>query len=228
MMSTPRIFAHRGSHSISSESSLASYCAAVEDGADGFECDIRMTSDNHLVVWHDPTMQRIAGNPRRISHSTLAQLRSAWPIMTLNELIDLAVLHKKDLAIETKHPSRYGRRVERALASILASRSDEISKSKIDISIMSFSWWATRFASKLPYNDVLLVNRAKQLSYVTHSTAGLNIDIIRKSPEIVSTLHSRGKKVFVWTVNNEADISLCKQNKVDVIITDNVSLAKTL
>jgi glycerophosphoryl diester phosphodiesterase len=93
---------------------------------------------------------------------------------------------------------------------------------------MSFSWWATRFASKLPYNDVYLVNRAIQLSYMTRSTAGLNIEIIRKSPEIVSALHSRGKKVFVWTVNEESDISLCKQNKVDVIITDNVSLAKTL
>jgi glycerophosphoryl diester phosphodiesterase len=42
---TPRIFAHRGSHSQHPESSLPAYLAAIEEGADGFECDVRLTRD---------------------------------------------------------------------------------------------------------------------------------------------------------------------------------------
>ena len=49
---------------------MAAYKAAIDDGADGFECDVRLTKDNQLVLWHDADMQRIAGNSARIADST--------------------------------------------------------------------------------------------------------------------------------------------------------------
>ena len=73
------------------------------DGADGFECDVRLTKDNQLVLWHDSDMQRVAGNSARIADSTFSEIKSHYPqAMVLDDLLILARDNKKELAIETK------------------------------------------------------------------------------------------------------------------------------
>ena len=222
-MNAPRIFAHRGSHSLHPESSQEAYRAAINDGADGVECDIRLTSDHHIVIWHDATMERIAGNPARISNSTLDELKSIWPIMTLEELLEIAIANKKDLAIETKHPVRYGRRIERELAKLLKSKRNQILESGIEIFLMSFSWWATSYNSQAPYTGVYLVGSRSHIPFSQFAKAGLNIEILRNGfrPKDPS-------RILVWTVNDPVDIQLCKDLNVQVIITDNVPLAKSV
>ena len=87
---------------------MAAYKAAVDEGADGFECDVRITKDNQLVLWHDADMQRVAGNSARIADSTLKEIKSHYQqAITLDELLILARDNKKELAIETKHPAKY-------------------------------------------------------------------------------------------------------------------------
>ena len=84
---------------------MAAYIAAIDDGADGFECDVRLTKDNQLLLWHDSDMQRIAGNSARIADSNFAEIKRLYPqAMSLEELLILARDNKKELAIETKHP----------------------------------------------------------------------------------------------------------------------------
>ena len=58
---------------------MAAYKAAVDEGADGFECDVRITKDKQLVLWHDADMQRIAGFSARISDSTLSEIKDLYP-----------------------------------------------------------------------------------------------------------------------------------------------------
>lgn len=222
-MSSPRIFAHRGSHSVLQEGSIKSYEAAIKEGADGFECDIRLTADGEIVIWHDPTLERIAGHKARISSSTLAELRSITPIATLEELLDLAIAHKKDLAIESKHPVRSGRAVERALARLLQRRHDDIKKSGIEIFLMSFSWWATSYNSKSRYIGTYLVHNRRYLPLAQFATAGFNIQILRDG-----VVPRDPSKILVWTVNTAEDVKLCKEIGVNVIITDNVLLAKSV
>ena len=222
-MSSPRIFAHRGSHSVHQEGSLKAYEAAIKDGADGFECDIRLTSDGELVIWHDPTLERITGHTARISGSTLAELRSITPIATLEELLDLAITNKKDLAIETKHPVRSGRAVERALARLLERRQSDIKQSGIEIFLMSFSWWATSYNSKSRYVGTYLVHNRYYLPFAQFATAGFNIQILREG-----ALPRDPSKILVWTVNTLEDVNLCKEIGVNVIITDDVLLAKSV
>ena len=43
------IYAHRGASADFPEMSRAAYLAAVEQGADGFECDLRLTRDGFLI-----------------------------------------------------------------------------------------------------------------------------------------------------------------------------------
>ena len=89
--SNPLIYAHRGASFDHPEMSRAAYLAAVEQGADGFECDLRLTKDGVIVCWHDATMKRVADCDLVISESTFEEVRAAYPILTLVELLDIAL-----------------------------------------------------------------------------------------------------------------------------------------
>jgi glycerophosphoryl diester phosphodiesterase len=91
----PRGFAHRGLHDGGTfpENSLIAFAAALELGA-GIECDLRLTADNRIVVFHDRDGMRICGSPLRIGqsrHAELERLRvGEGPIPTLESLLALA------------------------------------------------------------------------------------------------------------------------------------------
>ena len=127
------------------ELTMAAYKAAIDDGADGFECDVRLTKDNHLVLWHDADMQRIAGNAARIADSTFKEIKSHYPhAITLEDLLTLARDNKKELAIETKHPVPSGSAVEKKVMQLLHQE-----KPVADIHVMSFSWLALENIRKI-------------------------------------------------------------------------------
>lgn len=91
----PAGFAHRGLHHGAQfpENSLLAFAAALELGA-GIECDLRLTADNHIVVFHDADAWRLCASPLRIGRSTLAELGRLrlgdGPIPTLASLLKLA------------------------------------------------------------------------------------------------------------------------------------------
>src|SRR3954447_5897342 len=45
----PQVLAHRGASEVEAEHTLAAYRRAIDDGADGLECDVRLTRDGVLV-----------------------------------------------------------------------------------------------------------------------------------------------------------------------------------
>ena len=64
------------------EHTLAAYELALQEGADGVECDVRLTRDGHLVCVHDRRIDRTSTGTGLVSEMTLAQLRrldyGAW------------------------------------------------------------------------------------------------------------------------------------------------------
>ena len=54
----PLVVAHRGASTHRAEHTLAAYALALEQGAQGLECDVRLTRDGHLVCVHDRTVDR--------------------------------------------------------------------------------------------------------------------------------------------------------------------------
>jgi glycerophosphoryl diester phosphodiesterase len=76
MSSGPLVFAHRGSSEALPEHTLAAYLRALEEGADGLECDVRLTRDGHLVCVHDRRLNRTSNGRGRVSAYTLAELDS--------------------------------------------------------------------------------------------------------------------------------------------------------
>ena len=219
-MPRPLIYAHRGSSFDHPENTRAAFMAAISDGADGFECDLRLTKDNQVVIWHDSNMLRMANHKAVVAHTDYSEMKEIYPdLMLLTELIEMASEHKKALALETKHPVPSGNEVENKIMELISPYKN------LDIALLSFSWLAIEKVAKSETNieTVALVNALNAPIMNRFSSAksfAPDIEEIRNHPEIVAKYRSEGKRVFVWTVNEVNDLKLCAQLGVDVVITD--------
>jgi glycerophosphoryl diester phosphodiesterase len=161
----PLVFAHRGGADALPEHTLGAYLRSLEDGADGLECDVRMTRDGHLVCVHDRRLDRTSNGRGRVSRKTLAELDAldfgSWhPAWIEESPIDLSRLLTLDrllaavrdcgrparLLVETKHPSRYGAEVERRLIELLRRHglADPGPDDPVQVTVMSFAALALR------------------------------------------------------------------------------------
>lgn len=74
MAARPYLVAHRGASAHRAEHTLGAYALALEQGADGLECDVRLTRDGHLVCVHDRTVNRTSSGRGVVSELTLADM----------------------------------------------------------------------------------------------------------------------------------------------------------
>ena len=103
-----QIYAHRGvfDNERIPENSLPAFQSAIRMGV-GIECDIHRTADGEVVVFHDATLARMCGDPRRITDLTLDELRTlslletGEKIPTLKEVLAL-VKDQVPLVVELK------------------------------------------------------------------------------------------------------------------------------
>ncbi len=75
----PLLFiAHRGEHYTVPENTVAAWKMAVENGADGVECDVRLSKDGVLVISHDADLHRFSSEQpaKKINELTLAELKA--------------------------------------------------------------------------------------------------------------------------------------------------------
>ena len=116
-------FAHRGLHygAVFPENSLIAFAGALELGA-GIECDLRLTADDHVLVFHDADAMRMCASPMRIGDSKSADLQRLklgdHPIPTLESLLAL-VGGRVPILLEVKAEGdqwRWAPALERALA----------------------------------------------------------------------------------------------------------------
>jgi glycerophosphoryl diester phosphodiesterase len=116
-------FAHRGLHYGTEfpENSLIAFVAALERGA-GIECDLRLTADNQIIVFHDADARRLCASSMQVAQSTLAQLGrlriGGQPIPTLESLLTM-VAGRVPLLLEVKENGdvwRWMPALKRALA----------------------------------------------------------------------------------------------------------------
>lgn len=69
------VFAHRGLATTSAENTLEAFRAAVAAGAQWIETDVNTTADGQIVVFHDPTLNRMAGRSGVIGQMTWSELK---------------------------------------------------------------------------------------------------------------------------------------------------------
>ena len=215
-----RIYAHRGASGDFPEGSKAAYLAAIEQGADGFECDVRLTKDKQIICYHDKDTKRLANLDLEIAKSTYSELKKSINPFRLDELLELAISNKKDLVIEFKHPVPTRSEVEKQAHKLLASKKDEIAKSEVEILLISFSYLATLRNKKSSYKSGYLMKHKFLAKFNPTQFTLAHIEIIKSDHSFVIDEKKKGKQVIAWTVNELSDLKLCQDLGLFAVITD--------
>jgi len=215
-----RIYAHRGASGDFPEGSKAAYLGAIEQGADGFECDVRLTKDKQIICYHDKDAKRLANLDIEIAKSTYSELKKSINPFRLDELVELAISNKKDLVIEFKHPVPTRGEVEKQVHKLLASKKDVIAKSGIKILLISFSYMATLRNKRSAYSSGYLMKNKFLARFNPTQFTLAHIEIIKSDHSFVINEKKKGKQVIAWTVNELSDLKLCQDLEVYAVITD--------
>jgi glycerophosphoryl diester phosphodiesterase len=245
----PLVFAHRGGADALPEHTLGAYLRALEDGADGLECDVRLTRDGHLVCVHDRRLNRTSNGRGLVSTKTLDELNAlnfgSWHprypadeelpdltrLLTLDRLLEAVRdcgRHVR-LLIETKHPSRYGAEVERRLVGTLRRHglADGRPDSLVQVTVMSFAALALRRiraeAPTIPtvyLLEILPPGVGRGRLPFGARIAGPRVGLVRARPGLVPAIRAAGHQAYVWTVNEPDDLKMVLEHEVDGVITD--------
>jgi glycerophosphoryl diester phosphodiesterase len=223
--------AHRGHSTAAPQNTLAAFQKAIEVGADWAELDVQLTADGEVIVLHDRDLKQVTGDPRRPGELALADLQRLRVrlkqfvgryddehIPTLREVLRLAKGNIK-LNIELKPYGRdaglaakvvalikeYGFEQDCLVASLYAESLEEVKKHDKDLKRAMI---IARSVGDITRMDVDYLEIEKSLATDA---------LLRKA-------HRLGKKVFVWTVDNQKDMERYLDRGVDSIITNNPEL----
>lgn len=242
--------AHRGASHDNAEHTLGAYVAALDAGAEGLECDVRLTADGHLVCVHDRDLRRTASQRRIVSTMELSELseldvaswKNPWAdlddespdrdesldrVLTLRRLLEMVADYDRriEVAVETKHPTRYAGLVEKRLVEMLRDFGWE--RAGAPVRVMSFSFTALqrveRHAPGVPL--VQLVEHAQVWPMLRRAIGkdwivGPGIEELREHPKLGARIARTGHDIHVWTVNTPEDLQICLDLGVKAVITD--------
>lgn len=219
-----QIIGHRGAAGLVPENTLASFRRAIDLGANGVELDIRRLG-NTLVVIHDATLERTTNGAGELRALELAELRALdagggerVPLLEeVLQLIDARCL----LNIEIKECG-----LTELLLEIIARHQRQQPRWAGGMMLSSFHAQPLReIARARPAGCLLAALSDRQFD----ETLGLareigadavNVSLEELNPGLVRRAHAEHFRLFVYTVNDPADIARCNELGVDGIFTD--------
>lgn len=217
------VFAHRGASGTEPENTLRSFRKALETGAEWVELDVHAV-EGVPVVFHDDRLERRTGGSGLISRQSLETIRSldaglGERIPLLDEVLSL-LAGRAGVNIELK-----GGRTAEPVAALLADRlsggvwaPDRLLVSSFDTDELS------RFGRLMPRIrlGVLLREAPTDPRSVVSGLSLFSLHLSRDAvtPETVDRAHGLGLKVFVYTVNDTADMDRLRSMGIDGAFTD--------
>jgi glycerophosphoryl diester phosphodiesterase len=220
------IIAHRGASERAPENSLSAIRLAIEAGADWVEIDVQETQDGEVVVFHDRDFMRLGGDPlpvREVKPEQLAQIDigSAFHPRFAGEApitLDRALEFCGDrigVLIELKF---YGgeQRLEERVIDVVERRGmgDQVM-------IMSLKRESVeRFRALRPEWKLGLLSTLALGDLTRFDVDFLAVNSRAATPRLLERARRTGRDVYVWTINEPAQISAMLSRGVDGIITD--------
>ncbi len=234
-----QVYAHRGSSAAYAEHTRAAYLQALSDGADGVECDVRLTADGVPVLLHDDRVDRTSNGAGAVAGFTLAQLReldfSSWKgaaippeygsvpqqLLTLDGLLDILAGAGRPvgLAIEFKYGATFEPASVDAVLGTLAGcgrRPGDLAAGNVDVSFMSFHPGAVEhLAHRVPAARLCQLLEDPDpaaealLDDGVAELAGPGIRYLRANPGNAARWLAAGRTLRVWTVDTERELQLC-------------------
>ena len=221
-MSRPLVIAHRGASGYEVENSLAAFRRAAEQGADAVELDIHSTADGALVVHHGHTVA-----DHHIAHSTLDDVRAhplpnGEPIPTLREALDV-IVPKMIAYVEIKY-----------VAKLADERLFEVIEQSGAPNRVALHAFDHRIIRRMGEKRPLIRRGVLSASYPVYPVRNLedaDASILWQHHQhvddaLVASLHGAGKLLYVWTVNDPAELKAFLALGVDGICTDFPDVAR--
>ena len=230
----PLIIAHRGASRYAPENTMAAFCLAHEQGADGIELDAKLTIDGEVVVIHDQTLERTTGAPGRVIDLTLSKLRTldagsffsksfqGERIPTLDEIFQ-ELGNKLLINVELTSYLSPGDMLPEKVANL-------VKKHGVEENILFSSFHPVilfRIKELMPNIPAALLTDDGILSIIGNSFIGRMVSpdwihphFSRATMNFIMNQHDTGRKVNAWTVNDSNEIRRLIIDRVDGIITD--------
>lgn len=210
MAAPPLLLGHRGARATKAvpENTLPSFDLALSHGCDGFEFDVRRTSDGRGLICHDPRVGKLA-----VCEVTSNQL----PQCPLLEDVLQRCAHRAFLDIELK-VSELETTVLAALRDCQLQR-DYVVSSFLPEVIMELKARSGTTPVGIICDNATQLERWHQLpvEYVIPEQKLV-------SDQFVGEVHASGRRLFAWTVNDPKVMLRLARWGVDGIISDDTKL----
>jgi glycerophosphoryl diester phosphodiesterase len=214
------ITGHRGVMGSEPENTLRSFRQAIEYWCDEIELDLRVTSDDQLIVLHDATVDRTTNGTGPVEELTFDELRkldagSGEQVPTWAETIEVVGVR---IQAEVKAARAVPLLVESLQADPSLAERTMVTSSKAEILLavrraMPSASTGLIFGRTPDVADVLALTRAAEAGWALCGIAGLTV-------EGVAELHREGLQVTAWPVPDASVLARAVELGVDGITTD--------
>jgi len=222
---------HRGNADEFPENTLTSFRSAIDLGADLIECDVHKSEDGALAVIHDHLIDRTTNGRGLVRDHTMAELKQfdagSWKdprftgerIPTLDEVLEVAK-GKVGVAVEIKNLPLVYPGIEEAV--VAAIRNAGMIH---DVVVIAFDHRCIKRVGELepdiltgvleasrPVDPLRLMDDADADVFCPHWAA--------IEPETAEELHSAGKLIGVWTVDDAFSLAWSTALPANAIYTN--------
>ena len=248
--SEPLILGHRGASAVAPENTLAAFSQAIQDGADGIEFDVRLSSDGVAVVIHDDTLNRTGRISGAVSELTATELQAvdvgSWfkkrtggqsfsteTIPTLAAVFDLFASNDAVLYVEMKCSELQAA----ALAGTVARQIVEM-KMRDRVVVESFALAAIQEVKRIDSHvrtaalfEPRLSRPVSTLRTQTilklareHQADELALHHALARTKTLQAAKDEGFEIVVWTVDDVGWIERARENGIKALISNNPRL----
>ena len=226
------VIGHRGARGHAPENTLLGIDTGIALGAPWVEFDVQLHPSGALLVFHDLTLDRTTNGSGFLADQPLAALRAldaggGQIIPTLEEVLDL-VDQRVGVNIELKSAGG----TAEAVAAVIRSYVDAgwpVDKFLVSSFHLPELWEFKQLAPEIPIGALLCgvpldwAGCALELGAAT-----LNLSSEFVDPRLIADAHAHGIKVYVYTVNDVAEMRLLRRMGVDGVFTDHPDRALAL
>ncbi|PPQ63159.1 hypothetical protein CVT24_005799, partial [Panaeolus cyanescens] len=221
------------------ENTLASFEAAIRDGAEGIESDVHVSADNVVVMFHDPDLSRTTDSKGQIKERSWYGEDGMQHVRTIKEPKQAIPTFAETIALLMQPENQHVKfnvdvKVQNDPERLFALMHDIIS-AQAD--------WEARLAPRILlglWHPCFLKAAKAKLPYCRRSHIGISPEIARKyfwddceafsmafaalttfdGQRFRAECQSGGKKLMVWTVNEPEQMMEATRWGVNAIITD--------
>lgn len=228
VMTNPLCIGHRGIPALQPENTLASHKEALALGADGIETDVRLTSDNEVIIMHDTTLNRTTNGTGTVRDVNLAYILSlktgGEPIPLMSQVLDLIFEYPgKKLVLDVKddNPIEILTHMERVFSRYKLSQQVQLN-TQVYIGVWNKEFLDAANRLFFGWSKCFIEDRADHAKHALTEVSIVSLNHKHLTSGQVQMMQTKRLQVSAWTVNGIEAIEKAVRLGVDIIMSDDI------